>query len=1403
MSWSNNLVFGLCYIHQQLLAQARLALEEDLVTFLPPVADPLEDLTKNVLDLFKPNNVTLDLNGQRLAQLTLFPIENQHGAIVCKLRATLNLLLCLARFLHHTNPKQVAEFINLITQIHIEQSDIDDNADVSFLKAGKGLAKNYDTFLEIYKLYKDEDLADANKIGALNDLYETWLHLSGSDYADVVQQWQRLATQVKLLIQPIVPFLVELEKALNLQAGAITTLVGLGPAEPAQPQTKESVEPAAESSGQATNSTSLPATQTSTPTPATASKKITAPKMSREEKLIRGAEILCAIEKGTWFKTSTQDAAISGLKKLNTNIKKLHANLIEQISHHFDKSVSDRFSVRDKEGMFTREILDTPATYEIKGILNCLWKCTRILEKIDNSAFPTLTVLSCLAEIQRLHTHIKNISARDILQHYIERMNDLLRLALEIFNPILKFTVCEIEKIEIDCCFRPGFLSDKLSLNEITITYGEMCAEVGANVFSLPPFTVAFSALYGAYVQKITQEAQLAETLYITFTNLSQLLTHDKNAYTALEHLPYQLLADLKKGISDSRLDISMSGPYLDLLTEAMVKAEKMDKKSKAPVHPYPMHPALDAFLVKLRNQCYQVHRSLTQRMQHIEKRKVLAQNRHYATLTGNHQMRENIQNRLQALAEHKGQLEYLIALRTKLEGYLLATENSTATNEAQEYARADGVKQIDNELKGNLNLNNVQQKVTEVLRILSTKLYNTDGTVLPPPSTRSPIIHAFYTITYQRIIAIKAKSVPARNEIYNEDSRLNPVATLSETAEITPPSIKLRAQAFFLYLHVFLIRFGKMHMRDDIANTFPVVDTWVQDNVLKHSLMAFIANASKSTLDRTMVKTGPVTILAGEEKFAQSYKAYINLFHVFTFFARTVTQKNLDDMLRSLNNAVGAIKNQDASLRKKATTCTKEVYYSLRVFSLNLDRGWRENLTKIADNITLIGDYSWVILHKHLANLREQTKPSRKRLVLICQESLRNMHFKVEILATLKKQFADLSQKGIHVKTGKWVYPVCRHGLWQVQQLSAMEFGQAQSPLDNQWSNAKLSQQLHDLLEKVEANFLTVVETLFDDKTAQAFKRQKKTQPFKLATNTPTPIREIQNAINIAYFIDLLLQEFGRNTLQMVSNLYATNNKRKDLDISIANIQYQVAVKDVVTELNHFIKVLLQELDELFAIVLTELRGLEIDFLLKQNYFFDDFWLHEVTVGTERHKSSQLRHILSVYQSLAMTYGIATPKCLLAVNGSYSEVSVDSVNMNVNVNAATANNSNVTGVATTPSTNATDAETAVHSTGTQTEATAATSSSRSSSSSSTSSSSGSSLKNKIGRLFSRSASSSKTNSNSSNSTSSATTSLANSASGSVGLSSSSSSAGGSSTTVTTTTTASTSSTTTTPARTT
>lgn len=549
MPWSKHIVFSLCYAHQRLLSEAQLALSPDLATLLPEVSDPLKDLDKNIVFLFTHEN--LDENQNRLKSLELAVIQEDDGAVVTKIKALLNILLSAARFLEHTTPQQVSDLLQLIAAFHFKNTEKAVKRGASFrniLKVVKSKS-NIEILREIKKLWEGVDREYG--LNTLLTIRENWRYLSGDDFADLHGELDRTWQTLKLLTIPLLPLVAALEEALNLQLGTLTELLPFY----SQNETFDEENNVAHDEFE------------------------NAP---IETKIYKGVSILRKIECEQWFTKNEKQMTASGLKKVQLKLDKLHKEGVNLLKNNFKANVSDCY-IADSKGFFPVYPTDTPATVELKNILNCLHECSMILSQIDNAAFPTLEAITCIMRFNKLFQQIKELGIKQVIEYYVERINTTLRELIRGFNPILQQLLCEIERIEIDLCLRPGVIGEMISLKLILDTYIHMTVELGADIQDLPPFIQHMEVIYAYYHKRFTDDITRYAESASKFKAIEDLLTGDKNKYLPLLHFDNNHIELIQTTLAEAPIADNLKEEYQREISRLMNPSsqEAVDKLVK------------------------------------------------------------------------------------------------------------------------------------------------------------------------------------------------------------------------------------------------------------------------------------------------------------------------------------------------------------------------------------------------------------------------------------------------------------------------------------------------------------------------------------------------------------------------------------------------------------------------------------------------------------------------------------------------------------------------------------------------------------------------------------------------------------------------------------------------------
>lgn len=1155
MSGANHFVFALCYTHQKLLQQARHAFQDEVAKHLPEVVDPADDLDQNVVALLTEER--LAKNTLRIEKLSLFAITPEEGAAACKFKAFLNILYSLAKLLHKTQVSDLSKFIDLIVSLKVDNPQTKLQSPDSITNIWAILSRaNIEVFRKMNALWSG--MSDTTGVFALSDVYQNWLHLSGDDFIQSNQQIQRLMAVLKLFLVPVHPFLVELEKAMNIAPGGLTDLFGLT-------QAPESPKAQALSGAEA------------------------------EPGLVQGAKVLLDIESGRWFETEGDAVSESALVALNRSIKSLHASCLAKIRKDFDSDVVGEFARQDDNGYFLIATKDSLPAKEAKKILNCLWKCGRTLDYLEGSSFQLFAWISCLANFFQLFQYVKEIRFHDLLQEYIERINDLLRTALKDFNPVLAIIVCEIDKFEIDNSLKKGYLADKISLLKICETFIKMSVELGAEVQTTPLYIKQLEAIYAQYKETLMLQSKEASVLFEAFNDEAQLLkTHE---YVPLTNIDKHNLNRMLGSLEILRAPEDLKKPYIDELKEAIRAPQTRSKP-----YPFHVHSALDNFMHLQAGKLFQVACLCTQKTKELDKR-ALATIAQQAELQINKRdvCEEIIDSRVNRAVLLRQQVA-LIRIRDYLSGHTWVSYRLGLPT----FKLPKGIAAIIEETNGNIPLAKVAETCQRIKQITHQKLYGKSKQI-SKPLWRDDEVHSIYMQIYIALLKAELNEVEIEVCELGKAVGLKPLYT-PQKDDAPPQTMQRQSQAYLIYAYAFFSRYVSDLMDNGHAKEFYHVKPWFKDNILSKNLFDFAASATQEQLDQAIAEMRYTRFLDDENKVKGQIKAILNLSFTLTKFSRSVSQKSVDQMLGALNNAISSYGKEEQGLWGRWSTAAKQAAYAVLCLSHELDQGWRGLLVELSDSVSHFSEESLRVVTGHMNTVYEQTKPCRHELYTLTRGFILSSGLRPDIVAKLQQQRDTVSQTGIHIPLPQVINPVCKYTLFGTQQLAKMEMGRRVLAEDD-WSDDTFSQQTHQLIEDVQSFLKYLTRELFEDKVAD---RIEESLPHEISEDTPQPLREILVYTNLAYHADLLIREVSSDKL-IIAKLWGTHSHYNSMSADSGQMQYQVALQTVVRALNAYIRKAMVHIDTLFRCVELNLRQVEAKLYFKQNILDEKFGFGEM----------------------------------------------------------------------------------------------------------------------------------------------------------------------------------------------
>lgn len=1229
MSWSDNLVFALIYVDKHMGKHARLMIAEDLVKYLPQVVDAQKDLEKPLTQLFTKEN--LALNPLRIADLQLYTINDQEGAAVCNFKAVRNFIRSLAKLLHNTNPQLIAKFLDLIADINIPNAnEISEDEKPGWFKVGKGFATNIKIFRSIHKLWKTEDMQSDDRIGAVNDIYESWLILSGNDFITLQKDMHHLFKHLQILLEPLQPFLNELELAIHAKPGTIAKLLGLSKTQAEQDQDDEE-------------------------------------KLAKfEKKSLQLVDILLKIETDQYF----DEPAVFGLKMASQKFNKVHEKIVKVLTTQFDDEVVYTYQQVDDQGFYTLDGEGSPATTEMKELLNSLKECALILDKIDQSKQPVLTLIGCVKRLYRLYQHACAINARDFVQHYIERINQCIRDALVILSPVMALMLCELERFELMYCLRPGYFEEKLTLNEICATFCYMCAEIGASVDELPPFPGRLKQFYDLESAENERKKIKTAKLYKEFEKYHERLTGQQTelvnkitirgkqkrekqysrAYIALEHFPLSDLRGIKKALEDSELDPQVTKSYLDELSAIINSiADDAGEGNVENEHgqifyknrrSYPPHQALDALVEITKRKLFQMYTLHLQREKHIQARIERVEKMQAIFIKSHWEVGREVFKRRIDISER----QHLLALLQRSKSYIKHQQWAIVSTSQRGRIVANTpdktLKKVIALISDNPTMAWAREKCQQLEVLLETALFEqraadkksgraAQRVAKVKPKKRAQEVHDFLHDVLKNLIKIHRNTLPrvaGVNDVFaNPPTELRPLANHDETnadaveqavdvaiglaAVATSrddddlellPSLKEQVQSLLLYSHAYLSHYAKNHLRPICANSYQQPNDWVKVNVLAKSPLQFIRHADQILLTKACVEMQTVNVVDGHDEVVNSLKATTNISLIGARVVSTLNQQSIDDILRSINVAVGVAENDKASTKDIIKTVPAEVYNALRILTLYLNNGWRDQLKAISRNLVHIGDFAWEKIYKHFREFADSEELTRARSHFVGRTKAFaiDLHFKIGLVDELRAQYLDLFKEGVNYKTNKLVVPACKFTLWGTQQLAEIELGSVITPLQQTWSKSAMSESVHQAFTTSRNLIRKLAKILFKE---SVFDLYDKELPYPLEDDTPLPLREVQVYMNIVHYVDLLIRELNKDK-SLPKRVHKSRKPIDEVKRLTPEIKYQQAVKALVVLLQDYIRDILPLLKPVLTKTKEVCTKFEDDLILLPN---------------------------------------------------------------------------------------------------------------------------------------------------------------------------------------------------------
>lgn len=1142
MSGANHLVLGLCYVHQQLLHQAHHAFHDEIAAFLPELSDPEQDLDKRMAELL--SDESLGRNAARLAGMTLYEIKVEEGATICKFKALLNILFSAANLLNSLKVTDLSQLIEAITTISVPNAAEILSAPERFNIIYQAMtSQNYQAFKKLKGLWSG--MADTSGINAIMAIYANWLHLSGEDFVSSGHQTQRLISILRLFLTPIKPFFAELERAMNLDQGSITDLLGL--------TTSEEV-----------------AAQVDAPD-----------RLSKPDPLLVYGQTLLDIESGAWFAADggADAAADSGLVALNAKIFALHQSCVRTIKSRFHDDIARDFGPEqlNERGYFCSRPEETLPAQEAKKFLNCLWKCHRTLDKLQGRHIPIVTWVQVLINFFKLFDSIKAIRFHDVLQAYIERVNDLLRDTLQGFNPVLALIVCEIEKFEIDNALKKGFIADKISLDEICKTFIKMSIELGPSVDTLPAYIPQLSFIFQQYKESLTEkQGDYAVFAAALEDDIKQLERGQYRLLTAFEKHDLQRIVGNIQGLP---VNEELKAPYLSQLEHAIAAP-----KTAANNQQYRCHGALDNFLKTQRSKLQQLAIQCAQKIRQLDAR---------AQLTHDYQLHLATQESLTIEAVRETRIFRAVLLReqavlVKIRQFLSTARLSSYQLGHQSTTPPKGVAAIQAILEGNITLANCHQKAVEIRALLDQKLF--EGKQLRKrPSTRHWDVQRAYQDIYRELLKARWDEVSLRNASLPEQLAATAL-TETRAADAPPQTMKRQSQAYLVYLHAVLVNFVTKWMNPHDARQFGELKSWFAEHVLTRPFFDYISRVTQDELDTAIANMSVIAYQEPEDAVLGQVKALLNTTRIFTVFARSVTQKSIDQMLGALNNAVSAYENTDLGFFGKFQAVGNQGAFALICLSYELDHnGWRALLTELNISLHHFSEESLAIMRQQYTSFYKDTTQARQALNGIFQAFLSKAGIRAGVIDRLRKQTQIKSHEGFQLPIPHLVQPACKYAFFGAQELAKMEMGR-RALAQEDWTGTPFSQQIHQTLQVLQQFLKFLSRQLFNETVAA---RIEEALPHVIGDETPQPLREILLLTNIAHHADLLIREVTSSGID-VAKIWRTHRHYTQVTTDVRQMQYQAALQAIAIELNDMIGQALVPMDTIIKCLEMHLRQLE-----------------------------------------------------------------------------------------------------------------------------------------------------------------------------------------------------------------